>query len=370
MNNKHYYNFNYTTSFLVAYDELGNNLPDIEDVCDEVVDRLTEEPTADISHIINEVAESNIEIYTAPLLEICSSTDFQSFVDASIAEYGLPQNTDGFMEQVCQQAQEYYYRQVIYKNMDYIVTNALIKSLQSEMLMIECSESSYYELEDKLYEFTEKYIKNVEYGNLDRFDKLLDNFYDNLLDKINEEKEISKFKKLSDNADDDDFTMLGLIIEPNKTPRPIKISKQNELKELQDCVDGIIDIHTIQNPYNHNTYCIVLNDEGKCIGLPYNFPLYNRFQGIEPDGVYDAVVGTALLFKDNGSELGSLDENEIEFWKRELRPELNRDDGINLGASLLDCGEPSQWDLSKLEKEDKTHTDYQHQTRNDDDLEL
>ena len=74
-----------------------------------------------------------------------------------------------------------------------------------------------------------------------------------------------------------------------------------------------------------------------------------------------------MLFKGNGAELCSLDENEIEFWKRELRPELNRDDGVNLGASLLDCGEPSQWDLSFLTKDnDKFHTDYKSKDLDDD----
>lgn len=369
MNNKHYYNFKYVKGLKDDYEELGINLPNIVDVCDEAVERIASDEGASISRIINEVAQSNVDIYTSSLYSNSATVSFEPFINESIAVFGLPEANDNFLSSLFSQAQEIYFHRVLSKNIDTIIGNSLAEKLQTEMLMIECTDDTYYELEDKLYNFTSKYFEEVELNDRDRLDEVLDDFYEELQDEINKEKEVVKFKKLSDDPDDQDFMIRGLLIEPSKEPRPILISKQNELAELQHAVGGYIDIHTIQNRYNHQLYDIVLNDEGKCIGLPFNFPLYNHYQGISEDGVYDAIVGTAILFKENGSELGSLDENEIEFWKRELRLELLRE-GISLGASLLDSGEPSQWDLSYLSNgDDETHTDYQHQNR-DDDLEL
>lgn len=368
MPNKHFYKFDYAPNFACDYYELGDGLPSVKDVCDEVAERIANDDNAYISDIINEVSDSSVDIYTASLLQSCTSIEFQKFIDQSIAEMGLPNsNKSNFMVALCQQAQYVYYQQAIYENIDAIITNALINTLESEMLMIECSDEKYYELEDKLYEFIENYMEELELNNSDKFSQIVDDFYENLSEKLEEEKGIDEVKKLSDNTDDDDFMVRGLIIEPQQKPREIKIHRQDELKQLQKAVDGLIDMHTIINPATEKEYCIVLNDEGKLIGLPFNFPLYNRYYGIEPDGVMDAIVGTALLFRDDGSDLSSLSDDEIKFWTKELRPELSRDEAY-IGSILLDSGEPSEWDLSDFENDDEFHTDYE--AKSSDDIEI
>jgi len=55
----------------------------------------------------------------------------------------------------------------------------------------------------------------------------------------------------------------GLMVEPNEYPKETVL--KNELRDLQEAVGGLIDIIGL----DENT-CILLNDEGKLIGLEGN----------------------------------------------------------------------------------------------------
>lgn len=159
MNNKHYYNFRYTKGLKDDYEELGVNLPSIVNVCDEAVERISKEDGASINRIINEVVDSNIDIYTSSLYSNSATVAFEPYINESIAVFGLPEANDNFLSLLFSQAQEIYFHRVLSKNIDTIIGNSLADRLQTEMLMIECSDEKYYELEDKLYNFTSKYFE-------------------------------------------------------------------------------------------------------------------------------------------------------------------------------------------------------------------
>lgn len=80
--------------------------------------------------------------------------------------------------------------------------------------------------------------------------------------------------------------MRVLKVEPNKAPQVVEMS--DDLEDLQNAVGGLI-----QAIYPHNDdTCIILNDEGKLIGLPMNRPLRDT-----TGAVYDVMVGTFLVVR-------------------------------------------------------------------------
>lgn len=75
-----------------------------------------------------------------------------------------------------------------------------------------------------------------------------------------------------------------LLLEPNKSPEPMEID--NTLETFQKLVEGYIEIVPLQE---NSKVFIVLNDEGKLLGLEPNFFWYN-----------DIIVGNAVFVRSNG----------------------------------------------------------------------
>lgn len=90
----------------------------------------------------------------------------------------------------------------------------------------------------------------------------------------------------------------GLKIEPHKHPEYVTV--ENELKALQAQVGGLIEVITLSP-----TAAIIINDEGKLIGLEGN----RRFRN-------DVIVGNMLIVGVKGEEFASLNDIEAERYKK------------------------------------------------------
>jgi Domain of unknown function (DUF3846) len=87
----------------------------------------------------------------------------------------------------------------------------------------------------------------------------------------------------------------AIIVEPNKTPRVEVID--NTLKTFQKLVGGYIEKVSLSP-----TIDVIINEEGKLIGLEPNFRTK-----------YDVIVGTAVFVSHKGEEFSSLSEDMTEF---------------------------------------------------------
>jgi hypothetical protein len=86
-----------------------------------------------------------------------------------------------------------------------------------------------------------------------------------------------------------------ILVEPDKEPSVIEI--KHSLKTFQDIVEGYIDILEIDENVD-----IILNDEGKLLGLPFNRFIF---------GDNDIVAGTFIIVGNNKGETISLNESQI-----------------------------------------------------------
>lgn len=103
-----------------------------------------------------------------------------------------------------------------------------------------------------------------------------------------------------------------VLVEPNKEARIVKID--NTLKAMQGTVGGYIEA---VYPYDDNV-AIVCNGEGKIAGLPLNRALKDA------DGkVYDVIAGTFFVAGLTGDNLGSLTEEQTDFFLAKFKqPEM------------------------------------------------
>lgn len=93
-----------------------------------------------------------------------------------------------------------------------------------------------------------------------------------------------------------------VYVEPNKSP--IALDIENDLAVYQGLVEGFIEV---VYPFTDNAV-LVCNEEGKCIGLPFN--RYLRYNNGEP---YDALMGSFFIVGDDGlGDFCSLTDEQID----------------------------------------------------------
>lgn len=95
--------------------------------------------------------------------------------------------------------------------------------------------------------------------------------------------------------------MKAIIKKPFETPKVIEI--ENELSALQEAVEGYIQAVPITEDI-----CVICNEEGKLLGLPYNMHLGK-----------DILVGTILIVGVSGEEFCDLSD----FWIMTLMEDNN-----------------------------------------------
>lgn len=93
-----------------------------------------------------------------------------------------------------------------------------------------------------------------------------------------------------------------LIKDPGQKAREWDI--ENDLKTLQHIVGGYIEVVTLGEHL-----AMIINEEGKLIGLPLNFPIHSG---------EDWIVGPAIFAGVDGEDFASLDDYQISLLKRHL----------------------------------------------------
>ena len=96
--------------------------------------------------------------------------------------------------------------------------------------------------------------------------------------------------------------LTAIRVQPGKAPEIIKI--RNTLKAFQDEVGGFIEPYLL--PFGD---VMILNDDGKNMGLPVNKILLDRY-----GATLDYFVGTVLIVASNGIEFGSLSKESQSHW--------------------------------------------------------
>lgn len=107
--------------------------------------------------------------------------------------------------------------------------------------------------------------------------------------------------------------MKVLLVEPNQYPKQIDIP--DTLAALQDAVGGTIEV---TYPFRDDNVGLVLNDEGKLIGLPMNRALRDS-----KDQIYDGIAGTFLVVGLAGDHFCSLTDEQLSKYEAMYhQPEL------------------------------------------------
>ena len=103
-----------------------------------------------------------------------------------------------------------------------------------------------------------------------------------------------------------------VVVEPLRQPYKKEIS--NTLQELQEKVGGHIEIVM---PFEDMNACLICNEEGKLMGLPYNR---------EVNG--DIIVGTFMV-AGLGEDIASLTDKQIEVYKQRFNDIEFKGAGLN-----------------------------------------
>ena len=112
-----------------------------------------------------------------------------------------------------------------------------------------------------------------------------------------------------------------LLVQPNTYPQ--KISVGTGLEELQAAVDGDIEV---TYPFADEA-AIVLNEEGKLLGLPLN-----RAARTEDGDVYDIYAGNFLVVGLTEDSFGSLSPEQMEKYEKQFhQPEMF----VRMGRSMM-----------------------------------
>ncbi len=99
-----------------------------------------------------------------------------------------------------------------------------------------------------------------------------------------------------------------LVLEPCKEPYVKSID--NTLSSLQKEVGGCIQaVYPYEDPV-----ALIVHEEGKLIGLPYNRPLAD-----EDGHIYDVIVGTCLVVGLTEDNFGSLSQELIDKYTEFFR---------------------------------------------------
>lgn len=106
-----------------------------------------------------------------------------------------------------------------------------------------------------------------------------------------------KIKVLVLKADENDFK----LVEVN-----------NELSELKDIVGGYLEMVRLGSPEGRSVLLIV-NEEGKMMGLPTNFNIARENSKKEWSVLMDVVVGDVFFTVADGEDFGSLTDGEVEY---------------------------------------------------------
>lgn len=293
--------------------------PDIGDICNEVKDCIIQDTYDNLDDLITEVADSTVDIYTADLLSTCSKAEMIPYLDSTLDEFGKFSS----IEQLYRVTEYNYYYTELYNNIDAIIQNSLIDYLSNKSLTINAEENELDSIKSQVHDFVDNYISTSSYTNYNA-GSIIDNFNDKFarfVSELSEEKAITSAKFSETSEDDEPEEIKALFIEVGKEPEIIYLSEKSEdcLPQLQALVGGNIECLSLDSLNKEIGVDIVLNEEGKLIGLEPNILLREKhIDRTLSNTICDCIVGNAVLIGVRGYDFVSLPENEIERWSAEF----------------------------------------------------
>lgn len=115
--------------------------------------------------------------------------------------------------------------------------------------------------------------------------------------------------------------------------KEIEVSEgENQLKDIQNCIGGHMEIPYIKKIFNDNEILVILNEEGKLLDLEPTCILKKDEQ------IYDTLNGNALFLGEESENIIGLNEKQINIIKNEINLEstfyINDNENIITLASL------------------------------------
>ena len=130
--------------------------------------------------------------------------------------------------------------------------------------------------------------------------------------------------------------MKVLIVEPGQYPREADIEPTLEAK--QKIVGGLIDV---AYPFPDDNVCVVLNDEGKLMGLPLNRAIYT-----EDGDMQDIYAGDFLVVGLTEDDFGSLTSEQMQKFEEQFhQPQMF----VRMGRSIMAIPVPDDM-VKKMEE--------------------
>ena len=293
--------------------------PDISDVCNEVKDSIIQDTYDNLDDLITEVADSNVDVYTADLLSTCSKAEMIPYLDSTLDEFGKFTS----IEQLYRVAEYNYYYTELYNNIEIIIQNSLIEYLSNKSLTINAEENEFDSIKSQVYDFVNNYISTSSYSNYNS-GSIIDSFNDKFakfVSELSEEKAITSAKFSEASEDDEPEGIKALFIEVGKEPEIIYLSEKSEncLPQLQALVGGNIECLSLDSLNKDIGVDMILNEEGKLIGLEPNILLREKYiDRTLSNKVCDVIMGNAILIGVSDYDFTSLPENEIQRWSAEF----------------------------------------------------
>lgn len=307
--------------------------PDINDVCDEVKDSIIQDTYDNLDDLLTEVADSNVDIYTADLLSTCSKAEMIPYLDTTLDEFGKFTS----IEQLYRVAEYNYYYTELYNNIDIIIQNSLVEYLSNKSLTINAEENEFDSIKNQVYDFVDNYISTSSYANYNS-GSIIDNFNDKFakfVSELSEEKAITSAKFSEASEDDEPEGIKALFIEVGKEPEIIYLSEKSDerLPQLQALVSGNIECLSLDSLNKEIGVDMILNEEGKLIGLEPNILLREKYiDRTLSNKVCDVIMGNAILIGVRDCDFVSLPDNEIERWSAEF----SQSKTLYIGSLYLD----------------------------------
>lgn len=294
------------------YTIINEELPSPDGCCTDLKEEIKNKNTATLSDLISDIANDCIDIYTQSLLENCSKLSFISYIEE--AKQYNPVN----FENQLRLAQYLYYDEILNKNLEAVVHNALVSLMKSKCIILKGSEYDINYAEKHFKKYITTLIANAEINTLFPASAIVEDFERELAEHIaNYTRHTPQITVSYNDSSDDNITALLLV--PDKEPKVIQIPVANQLKEMQKLVGGNIEyIPLYSNRADGLMIDLVCNEEGKINALPQNRCIsVADITGENSKEVVDIICGTAIVMaaNDEGEQV-DLPPEEIEKWAK------------------------------------------------------
>lgn len=294
----------------VPYNIINSELPDPNGCCTDLREEIKVKNPTYLSDLISDIANDCVDIYTQTLLETCSKVSFIPYIEE--AESTKPYT----FENQLRLAEYFYYYELLNKNLNEVVHNALVSYMKGKTIILEGSEADINEAEKHFKEYIRTTIKNTIPDTIAPTSSIIEKFEANLSEHI-QNYTYSNSKLAVSYADAEDDTITALLLVPEQEPKVISIPVAEQLEEMQKLVGGLVEYLPLYSERTDGLMIdLICNEEGKLNSLPQNRCVtVADVSGKPSKEVFDIIYGSALIMAaNNEGEQVDLPPEEIKKW--------------------------------------------------------